>query len=274
MEIKTVELSKLYGISGNAKLKCFLHQNIGDLAVYNQNLPALIVCPGGGYSSVSHREGDPVAIEFFNRHYNAFVLTYDVAPYRFPTQITQLACAIDYVKSIAEEISVDKGRIFAVGFSAGGHLVASLANFYNELPVAVANGKKLDAKLKGVLLGYPVINWKSNLATFKNLLGISENEMEKVGNLSLEKSVNENNPPTFIWTTATDTVVDPIATVLYTSELLKRKITVETHIFSNGEHGASVCDERTGMGEHHLLPEAKSWIHFADKFMQKISKKD
>ena len=101
MEIKTIELSKLYNIDGNATLKCFLHQNYGEMEPYNKNLPALIVVPGGGYGMVSDREGDPVAVDFFNRHYNTFVLTYDVAPYRYPTQITELACAIDYVKSIA-----------------------------------------------------------------------------------------------------------------------------------------------------------------------------
>ena len=272
MEVKTIELSKLYGIDGNATLKCFLHQNYGEMEPYNKNLPALIVVPGGGYGMVSHREGDPVAIDFFNRHYNTFVLTYDVAPYRFPTQITQLACAIDYVKSIAEETSTDKSRIFAVGFSAGGHLVASLANFYTNLPIPQANGKTLDAKLTGILLGYPVINYQSHLGTFRNLLGIGENEPDKVGDLSLEKSVNENNPPTFIWTTATDTCVDPMATILYATEMLKRKIMVETHIFPDGEHGASVCDERTGIYPNQLLPEAKSWLYLADKFMQKASK--
>ena len=80
MEIKTINLSELYGIGGTATLKCFLHKGDGEMAPYNQNLPAMIAVPGGGYHFVSEREGDPVAVEFFNRHYNAFTLVSDVAP--------------------------------------------------------------------------------------------------------------------------------------------------------------------------------------------------
>ena len=269
MEIVTINLSELYGIEGNATLKCFLHKTTGEMAPYNQNLPAMIVVPGGGYGFVSEREGDPIAVDFFNRHYNAYVLTYSIAPdYRYPTALTQLAAAVDWVKSNAQEHNTDASKVYAVGFSAGGHLVASLANFCDNLPVPELKGKRLDARPAAVVLSYPVIYVDSHLGSFKNLFGTEDLTRHEVQSQSLERSVTVKNPPTFIWTTAKDTCVNPMATVIYTAELLKNKVRVESHIFADGEHGAACCDERTGLYAHQILPEAKSWMYFADKFLK------
>ena len=272
MDIKIVNLSELYGIGGTATLKCFLHKGDGEMAPYNQNLPAMIAVPGGGYHFVSEREGDPVAVEFFNRHYNAFTLVYDIAPAaRYPLALTELACAVDYIKTHAEELHVDRKRVFAAGFSAGGHLVGCLANFYKNLPVSEANGKKLDAALTGIVLGYPVIMPGSHGGSFENLLGTKDMNAPEVQALSLEKTVTPDNPPCFIWTTAEDTCVDPMATVMYTTALLKNKVTVESHIFPYGWHGSSVGDERVFTAEQATnFVRVREWTDLAAKFLESL----
>ena len=272
MDIKIVNLSELYGIGGTATLKCFLHKGDGEMAPYNQNLPAMIAVPGGGYHFVSEREGDPVAVEFFNRHYNAFTLVYDIAPAaRYPLALTELACAVDYIKTHAEELHVDRKRVFAAGFSAGGHLVGCLANFYKNLPVSEADGKKLDAALTGIVLGYPVITPGSHGGSFENLLGTKDMNAPEVQALSLEKTVTSDNPPCFIWTTAEDTCVDPMATVMYTTALIKNKVTVESHIFPYGWHGSSVGDERVFTAEQatHFV-RVREWTDLAAKFLESL----
>lgn len=272
MDIKIVNLSELYGIGGTATLKCFLHKGDGEMAPYNQNLPAMIAVPGGGYHFVSEREGDPVAVEFFNRHYNAFTLVYDIAPAaRYPLALTELACAVDYIKTHAEELHVDPKRVFAAGFSAGGHLVGCLANFYKNLPVSEANGKKLDAALTGIVLGYPVIMPGTHGGSFENLLGTKDMNAPEVQALSLEKTVTPDNPPCFIWTTAEDTCVDPMATVMYTTALLKNKVTVESHIFPYGWHGSSVGDERVFTAEQATnFVRVREWTDLAAKFLESL----
>lgn len=272
MDIKIVNLSELYGIGGTATLKCFLHKGDGEMAPYNQNLPAMIAVPGGGYHFVSEREGDPVAVEFFNRHYNAFTLVYDIAPAaRYPLALTELACAVDYIKTHAEELHVDPKRVFAAGFSAGGHLVGCLANFYKNLPVPEADGKKLDAALTGIVLGYPVITPGSHGGSFENLLGTKDMNAPEVQALSLEKTVTPDNPPCFIWTTAEDTCVDPMATVMYTTALLKNKVTVESHIFPYGWHGSSVGDERVFIAEQATrFVRVREWTDLAAKFLESL----
>lgn len=269
MEIKTIELSKLYGIEGKATLKMILHDRGAEMGGYNKSLPAMIVAPGGGYAFVSAREGDPIAAEFFNRKYNAFVLTYDVAPdYRYPVALTELAAAVDYVRANAEELSVDPNRIYAVGFSAGGHLVANLANFWHDLPVPEANGKKLDAKPNAVVLSYPVTSVDSHVGSFYNLLNIDDVNVPEAQALSLERSVTELNPPCFIWTTAEDTCVDPDATILYTAALKKAGVRYESHIFAEGPHGLGTCDNRTN-GDDIDFP-AKVWFDLADTFLKRL----
>lgn len=272
MEIKIVNLSELYGIGGTATLKCFLHKGDGEMEPYNQNLPAMIAVPGGGYHFVSEREGDPVAVEFFNRHYNAFTLVYDIAPAaRYPLALTELACAVDYIKTHAEELHVDPKRVFAAGFSAGGHLVGCLANFYKNLPVSEANGKKLDAALTGIVLGYPVIAPGTHGGSFENLLGTKDMNAPEAQALSLEKTVTPDNPPCFIWTTAEDTCVDPMATVMYTTALIKNKVTVESHIFPYGWHGSSVGDERVFTAEQATnFVRVREWTDLAAKFLESL----
>ena len=268
MNIETIELAKKYGIEGEATLKCFVHDQDEEMKRYNVGLPAMIVCPGGGYRYTSRREADPIAVEFYNRKYNAFVLNYDCTPYHYPVQITQLAAAVDYVRANAEKLNVNPNRIFVVGFSAGGHLAATLGNFWHDLPVAEANGKKFDAKPNAVVLGYPVIMPPTHAGSFVNLTGIEDINDPLVQSLSLEKSVSELNPPTFVWTTASDQCVNPDATIQYTIALKKAGVRYETHIFADGYHGLATADERTNP-DGTVMP-AHVWFDLADAFLHTV----
>lgn len=272
MEIKTVDIAGIYGLNAPTPIKCFLHKADGEIGPFNKNLPAMVVVPGGGYHFVSERETDPIAVDFFNRHYNAFALKYGVAPdYRYPTSINQLAATVDYLKRNAKKLGIDKNRIFVVGFSAGGHLTATLANFCDNLPVPVMKSKKLDARPAGVVLGYPVITPESHQGSFRNLLGIEDVHCPEAEALSLEKTVSPLNPPCFIWTTAEDNSVDPMATVLYTSALLKNKVKCECHIFPDGWHGAATCDERTNHADGvKVFERSKCWLDLAADFLQSL----
>jgi acetyl esterase/lipase len=269
MFIKTVNISKEYALDGDATLKCFLNETDGELGGYNQNLPAMIVVPGGGYSWCSRREADPIAVEFFTRHYSAFVLDYSVAPYRYPLSLTQLAAAVDYVKTNASELGVDEKRVFVVGFSAGGHLTADLSVECDDLPVPIAGGKKLNARPTAVILSYPVIFPDSHVGSYKNLLGLSDEEAtgEKAQTLALDKKVTCSTPPTFIWTTREDTCVDPTATIRHTQALQKNGVIYESHIFPYGYHGSATCDERTVAPQDlAIFEKAKIWFDLADAF--------
>ena len=68
-----INLSEKYAIPGNAVLETFVHSDSKEMHPFVQDLPCMLVCPGGGYWFTSEREGEPIAIDFYNRNYNAFV---------------------------------------------------------------------------------------------------------------------------------------------------------------------------------------------------------
>lgn len=239
MKVKRVSLQEEYGFGGY--LDCMALDFPFDLE-RDWSRPAVIVVPGGGYGMTSKREGEVVAAEFFARGYQAFVLWYEVASdgAYYPRQFLQLASAIDYVKKNAKEFSVNPNAVFAVGFSAGGHLVGSVATGHQE--ASEIAGKPLDASLAAVGLCYPVINYEiGHNETYENVIGPREGEerAKLIEKLSLDKAVNEHTPPAFIYTTAEDSVVDSRNALVYALALASRKIPYELHVYPQGEHGAS-----------------------------------
>ena len=89
--------------------------------------PAMLVVPGGGYQYCSDREGEPVALAYMAQGFNAVVLRYTAAEtIPIDKALQDGAAAMDYLRANAAELEIDPQQIAAVGFSAGGHLVASL----------------------------------------------------------------------------------------------------------------------------------------------------
>ena len=88
--------------------------------------PAVVVVPGGGYTHVSPREGDPVALQFAAAGYHTAVLHYAVGDSaRDALPMRQLAQAIGLVRQHAEQWNILPDQIALCGFSAGGHLALS-----------------------------------------------------------------------------------------------------------------------------------------------------
>ena len=125
-----------------------------DIRIYKR--PAVIVVPGGAYSRVSKREGQPIAMQFLAKGFQAFVLRYHVSPdgASYPDHLIELATAVDYVKKNAESLCVNANEVFVVGFSAGGHLVGNLTTDHKRVNSYVT--KQLDCVPTAVGLAYPV----------------------------------------------------------------------------------------------------------------------
>ena len=89
--------------------------------------PTIIVCPGGGYAGLAPHEGDPFAALFAAHGYASAVLSYRVAPWRYPAPQADACRAIRLLRANAAQFGIDPHRIALMGFSAGGHLTATTA---------------------------------------------------------------------------------------------------------------------------------------------------
>lgn len=125
--------------------------------------PTVIVCPGGGYRNLSDREAEPIALKYNSVGFHAVVLRYGVNLNAvMPGPIEDLAKTMRYLKEKSEAWFIDVANIFVTGFSAGGHLAASLAVFHNDAEILPDYQKpEMNVKPKGVILGYPVLDLKS-----------------------------------------------------------------------------------------------------------------
>lgn len=225
-----------------------------------QPRPAVVICPGGGYDYCSEREAVPVAMRFAGNGVQAFVLRY-VCRRPFPSNLLELAAAVAYVRTHAAEYKIDPDRIAVAGFSAGGHLAASLAVYWNSGLIADAALSRPNAQI----LSYPVISagQYAHRGSIVNLVGAADGnayENPRADAVSLEKRVTKDTPPCFIWHTSDDNCVPVQNTLLYCGALAANGIAFESHILPHGGHGLSLADETTATGEWHLNPVCAPWF--------------
>ena len=237
----------------------------------NRKRGAVLICPGGGYGHTSEREAEPIAMQFTAKGYHAFVLYYRVAPNRHPKPLLDVSRAMCIIRENAEKWNIESNKIALCGFSAGGHLAASLGVHFDkpwlEREGIVIGKNRPDA----MILAYPVITMKefAHIGSRNNLLG--ENPDEKLINeMSLETQVSEKTPPTFIWHTAEDGSVPVENSLLFASALQKNKIPFELHIYPYGPHGLSLANHETDNGRIGIYPHVAGWIDLCIEWLDGI----
>ncbi len=231
--------------------------------------PAVLICPGGGYAFCSPIEAEPIAIRFNAAGYHAFVINYSVSPCVFPTALEEVSNSLKLIRENAEKWNVDPDKIAVCGFSAGGHLTASIGTLWNsEESIKCADKSN---KPNALILSYPVISSgeKAHRGSFNNLLGDRKDDKEMLEYLSLENRVSKDTPPTFIWHTMEDNAVPVENSLLFANALKKNDIPFEMHIFTKGTHGLSTVDKETDIREL-LDPHAAKWINLATEWLDNI----
>ncbi len=226
-------------------------------AAYNKSMqkpprPCVIVCPGGGYSNTVAREAECVALAFVGNEFPTFVVNYScaktyeaTAKIHFPIQVQEISCAVAYVKRNAERFDIDPERIFILGFSAGGHAVASTGCFWSREFAYMSTGLAYgENKPCGMILSYPVISSGeyAHRDSFVRLLGKDATE-EQLESVSLENCVSSDTVPTFMWHTCFDELVPVQNSILFAKALADAKVPFEYHIYPTGPHGMSTSTE-------------------------------
>lgn len=237
---------------------------------------AVVICPGGGYSFLSPREAGPVARVFTAAGYQAFVLYYEVEKEVLgDLPLHQLGKAVEYVRLHAAEYGIEGKKIFVCGFSAGGHLAASLGIHWNRAERFEEGCDLALHRPDGMILAYPVITAgeKAHRGSMDRLAGTDREAQEY---FSLEKYVDEDTVPTYLWGTAADETVPVENSLLLLSELVKYQIPVEYHLFPYGVHGLSLCTKEVEEPEkgREVDEHVGRWVPLCIKWLDEIANKE
>lgn len=243
----------------------------------NYTRDAILVIPGGGYRNIcSNREGEPIAMAFMPHGYNAFVLSYSVSRQKtFPGQLIEASLAMKHIKDNAEEYNINPDRVFVTGFSAGGHLAASLGTMWHIPEIYEATGMKYGYnKPTGMILGYPVISGDpsfSHSGSFRNLLGTDEPTLEQLASVSIENHVDEKSVPMYVMHTSNDGTV-PVKNALTIAEAYaKAGKAFELHIYPDAPHGVALGNPITAHAHEKLInPCIEKWIEHAAAWAENI----
>ena len=221
------------------------------LAVFRPQKPdgsAVVLAPGGAYRLiVIDKEGIETARRLNESGVTVFMLRYRlpaegwVDGKNVPLQDAQRAMRI--VRAGAQGFGIDPNRVGVMGFSAGGHVAASLATRATDTvyqPVDEIDAQDPRPVFAGLM--YPVITMGPGAhgGSRDNLLGLNPPEA-KVAAASCEKLVTGKTPPSFICLAADDDVVPPMENGMAMFDALRRaKVPAELHVFQEGGHGFGI----------------------------------
>lgn len=236
------ELSEL-GTDGIVRVSKITYPNIEYWKPDKPNGTAVVICPGGGYVRLAiTSEGEYVARWFAERGISAFILKYRlpddaVMERKEIVPLSDAQQAINYLKGKADRFGIDTNRIGIIGFSAGGHLAASVSVHFDESFIGAY--KKHNLRPDFSILIYPVITMKDEFThrgSKKALIGEKVSD-SLVNYFSIELNVSDKTPPTFIMHSSDDKAVPVENSLIYYEALIKKKVNAALHIFQNGGHG-------------------------------------
>lgn len=219
---------------------------------------AVLIIPGGGYARVAlQHEGEAVAQRFQEEGYQAFVLYYRLPKKEWwhDAEYAPLEDAQRAMLLIRELYAPDS--LGVVGFSAGGHIAAAVANHYDDMHIA--NPKGLSLKPDFSVLVYPVITMKAPLAhkgAVKNLLGESPSA-ERVAYFSLEEQVTKETPPTFLVHAKDDYVVPIAHSLVYKDSLTGYNVPHDSFFYETGGHGFGLTNKTD---THLWIDDLFTWL--------------
>ncbi|MBZ0060614.1 MULTISPECIES: alpha/beta hydrolase [unclassified Leclercia] len=223
------------------------------ITVYAPDKPngvGILVAPGGSLRRVVlDKEGSALASFFNARGYTLFVMTYrmpgDGHEEGADAPLADVQRAMRVIRASAREWKLDPARIGVLGFSAGGHVAASLGTRHDDAVYAPLDAvDECSARPAFMALVYPVITMQGehyHPGSRHELMGDNPGE-EQIQRYSLETRVTRDAPPTFLLHAADDPAVKVENSLAMYSALRRAGVPVEMHLFERGKHGFGIRD--------------------------------
>jgi acetyl esterase/lipase len=218
---------------------------------------AVVVFPGGGFRVLAiDLEGSEICDWLTSRGITCILLKYrvpngnhhwdekcqcSVTP-KVPRALQDAQRTIKLVRSKAQELHLDPGKIGVIGFSAGGYLVAQTSNIFASAYKPVDAVDKLSSRPDFAIALYP-------------------GHLCRSGTFDASIHVTKQTPPTFL-VQAWDDPVDPICnSTLYARALDHAGVAAEVHLFAKGGHAFGLRDK-----EHPVA----SWPSLVENWLKEI----
>ena len=209
---------------GKAELHCSLPRY--------PNGRAVVACPGGAYGFLSfEKEGTDWAPWFNERGIAHFTLRYRLPNGNPEIPVGDAYAAMRLVRDSAEAWKINPYDVGIMGFSAGGHLAAT-----------VSTKAPWDARPNFSILMYPVITMSKRWGhpgSTERFLGEHQTDSTWQKQWSAEKHVDHySTPPAIIMLSNDDRVVPPVTNGLaYYSAMRRAGNECAMHVYPYGDHG-------------------------------------
>lgn len=222
--------------------------------IKNDNKPAILVMPGGGYYDLwFDKEGVDVAKWLNKIGVSAFVLKYRLPHWETVECKSEVALmdaqrAMRIIRSNSIKWGINPEKIGVLGFSAGGHLASTISTHHDQglSQSKIEIERKISSRPNFTILIYPVVSLQNSPNTHfgsrQNLLGKTPTN-ELVDYYSNELQVKSDTPPAILIHTNEDSAVPPENSILYYSALRKYNIPAAIHIWEKGQHGLGFAND-------------------------------
>jgi len=200
--------------------------------------PAVLVVHGGAWRMGNKQQLSSIARALAARGKAAFAINYRLAPkHKFPAQIEDCRAAVRWIADNAKQHKVDAKRLGAIGYSAGGHLVALLGAQGVEQEAGKA---KRTLRLRAVAAGGAPCdfrNWPPDAGYLAYWLGGTPRQKPKAYVAASPAAfVTAKSSPVFFYNGETDRLVRPTSARAMADALRKAKVDAEFHLVKGAGH--------------------------------------
>ena len=263
--------------------------------------PGILLAPGGAYLIHATREKEGVALDFVARGFNVYILNYSIGftdrpskevnqcclntDNHYPQPVLEMLEATHWLKANADEMNLNSDALFLMGFSAGGHLCASVGTMWKDPKLTSQLSfipEQDELKAAGMVLGYPMIHPMSEGKFVVNdpdepdallmkdfLFDTRTPSREQMEETDLRTKVCKETIPAFIWHSTDDTVVNPANTTEFVLALQKHGIDCQYHLFDHGGHGLGLANDTYARTPQEDDREIALWRSLAESWMKR-----
>lgn len=232
------------------------------------NGASVLVIPGGAYDFLSiGNEGVEIAERLNALGYTVYVLIYRLPgegwTNRADVPLQDAQRGLRMVRAAASKDGLDPHRVAVLGFSAGGHLAATLETDFAQTVYPPRDAvDRIDARPDAAALIYPVIAAAppfTHALSAERLLG-KRPSAAAIARRSPAEHVTATTPPTFLLHAMDDGAVVPDNSMAMLAALRRAGRPVEAHFAAEGSHGFGVGSPTLPVGH---------WVETFDHWLQR-----